>query len=259
MNQLFETVVRRSGRVWWNAGRGGPLACGSCPNTGPHAHDRHDVGRHGVDGRRHDPARLQRHPQGLRRHAADNARVDLTAYSIGLTSSSSRPGASPTARAGAACSSSAPRCSCSAPGCARYAPSPGLLIAARSSRAPVTRSHARVAGAHPRRVAPRAAHTGDRRMDHRGRHLVGHRPALGTLIVQHFSWRFLRVRGQRGARPAHARAALRLKIDTERHADTLLPDPVGIVLLSTTLTSSRSVIVQGRTWGWGGRASSAQW
>lgn len=75
-------------------------------------------------------------------------------------------------------------------------------------------------------------------------------PTIGAVLSARLQLA-LRLPGERGDRRAHApAAALRLKIDTEKHADALLPDPVGIVLLSTTLAFLALAMVQGRTWGW---------
>lgn len=75
-------------------------------------------------------------------------------------------------------------------------------------------------------------------------------PTLGAVIVQTWNWRVAFGVNVVIGVPTLWRA-FRLKIDTERHADALLPDPVGIVLLSSALACVALVIVQGRAWGWG--------
>ncbi len=75
-------------------------------------------------------------------------------------------------------------------------------------------------------------------------------PTLGALIVRSWSWRVAFAINVVIGIPTLWRA-LRLKVDTARRADALLPDPIGVVLLSSSLALLALAIVQGRTWGWG--------
>jgi EmrB/QacA subfamily drug resistance transporter len=74
-------------------------------------------------------------------------------------------------------------------------------------------------------------------------------PMIGALIVENFTWRVAFGVNVLIGVPTVLRA-LRLKVDTERRADAPFPDPVGIVLLSSTLALVALCIVQGRNWGW---------
>lgn len=135
-------------------------------------------------------------------------------------------------------------------GLCALAPTPGLLIAARfvegSGHAiftPASLGLILVAWPDDRRTQAIAAWITV------GGISSGIGPTLGALIVEHFSWRFAFAVNVVIGVPTIVRA-MRLKIDTERRADALLPDPVGIVLLSTALAFVALAIVQGRTWGW---------
>lgn len=131
-----------------------------------------------------------------------------------------------------------------------FAPTPGLLIAARfvqgSGHAIFTPSSLGlilVAWPANRRTQAIAAWITV------GGISSGLGPTIGAVIVENFNWRVAFGVNVLIGVPTLFRA-LRLKVDTEKRADALLPDPVGIVLLSTALAFLALAIVQGRTWGW---------
>jgi EmrB/QacA subfamily drug resistance transporter len=135
-------------------------------------------------------------------------------------------------------------------GLCAIAPTPGLLIAARfvqgSGHAiftPASLGLILVAWPDDRRTAAIAAWITV------GGISSGVGPTLGALIVRSWNWRVAFAVNVVIGVPTLWRA-LRLKIDTEKRSDALLPDPVGIVLLSTSLACVALAIVQGRTWGW---------
>ena len=135
-------------------------------------------------------------------------------------------------------------------GLCAVAPSPGFLIAARlvegSGHAiftPASLGLILVAWPEDRRTGAIAAWITV------GGIASGIGPTLGAVIVQNWSWRAAFGVNVVIGVPTLWRAS-RLKVDTEKHADALLPDPVGIALLSTSLACVALVIVQGRTWGW---------
>ncbi len=135
-------------------------------------------------------------------------------------------------------------------GLCAIAPSPALLIAARlvqgSGHAiftPASLGLILVAWPEDRRTAAIAAWITV------GGIASGIGPTLGAVIVQNWSWRVAFGVNVMIGVPTLWRA-FRLEVDTEKRADALLPDPLGIVLLSGSLAFLALTIVQGRTWGW---------
>lgn len=135
-------------------------------------------------------------------------------------------------------------------GLCALAPTPGLLIAARfvqgSGHAiftPASLGLILVAWPDDRRTAAIAAWITV------GGISSGIGPTLGAVIVRSWNWRVAFAVNVVIGVPTLWRA-VRLKVDTEKRSDALLPDPVGIVLLSTSLAFVALAIVQGRTWGW---------
>ena len=75
-------------------------------------------------------------------------------------------------------------------------------------------------------------------------------PTAGSALVQGPGWRFAFLIHVVFGLPALVRGR-RVLIDTERRTDTTPPDPVGVLLVATTLGAAALALAQGRAWGWG--------